>query len=150
MKKLFACCLVFVAFEIQAQDANSATDTISQEVFTLIEESASFPGGMAKLYRYLGENQKYPKAARKKKISGRVYVEFVINKDGSIDKESVRTVPEEELKGYGLPPATIITDEECQQEAMRLIKECPNWLPAMQKHKPVKQRFTLPILFKLN
>ena len=142
--------MVLVAFEMQAQDAKSTTDAISQEIFTPIEESASFPGGMARLYRYLSENQRYPKAARKKKISGRVYVEFVINEDGSIDKESVRTVPMDELMSHGLPPTTIITDEECQQEAMRLIKECPNWLPAMQKKKPVKQRFTLPILFRLN
>jgi hypothetical protein len=120
-----------------------------EEIFTPIDESATFPGGFQKFYTYISKNMKYPKSARKAGITGKVFVEFVIDKDGVIDTSSVRVPSEEDLKrNTSGSYFKSIDNEECKLEAIRLIKNSPAWNPALQKGKPVKQRIVLPVTFE--
>jgi TonB family protein len=111
--------------------------SINGELFTVVEESAYPEGGMANFYRAIGQVIRYPATARKMGIEGRVFVEFVINKDGSLSEGKI-------VKGIGAG---------CDEEALRVVMEsqkiCP-WHPGRQRGKPVKQRYTLPIIFKLS
>jgi TonB family protein len=108
----------------------------SDEVFTVIEVSAMPEGGFPNFYKTIAEIQKYPAEAKKKRIAGRVFVEFVINKDGSLSDFHV-------IQGIG---------GGCDEEAIRCIKDsttkCP-WKPGTQRGIAVKQRYTLPIIFRL-
>ncbi len=103
------------------------------EIFTIVEESAAPKGGMAAFYKYVSDKMKYPPQARRMGIDGKVFVEFVINKDGSIS--DVKAV-----KGIGAG---------CDEEAVRVVQSAPSWSPGKQRGKPVKQRMVLPITFKL-
>ncbi len=114
---------------VQAEQPKEETD----EIFTVVEESATPRGGMQAFYKYVGEKIKYPAQARRMGIEGRVFVEFVINKDGTLS--DVRSI-----KGIGAG---------CDEEAVRIIQSAPAWNPGKQRGKSVKQRYTLPIIFKL-
>jgi protein TonB len=103
------------------------------QIFTIVEESAAPKGGMAAFYKYVSDKMKYPPQARRMGIDGKVFVEFVINKDGSIS--DVKAV-----KGIGAG---------CDEEAVRVVQSAPSWTPGKQRGKPVKQRMVLPITFKL-
>ena len=114
---------------VQAEEPKEETD----EIFTVVEESATPKGGMQAFYKFVGEKIKYPAQARRMGIEGRVFVEFVINKDGSLS--DVRSI-----KGIGAG---------CDEEAVRIVQSAPSWNPGKQRGKAVKQRYTLPIIFKL-
>lgn len=114
---------------VRAEEPKEEVD----EIFTIVEESATPKGGMSAFYKYVGEKMKYPAQARRMTIEGKVFVEFVINKDGHIS--DVRVV-----KGIGAG---------CDEEAMRVIQGAPAWTPGKQRGKPVKQRMVLPITFRL-
>jgi periplasmic protein TonB len=104
------------------------------EVFMIVETMPSFPGGEAALTRFLNENIKYPTIAQENGISGRVFINFVVNRDGQIvDSKVVR----------GVDPAL-------DQEAMRVVKMMPKWNPGQQRGKPVRVSFMLPVNFVLN
>jgi len=105
----------------------------TDEIFTIVEESAEPKGGIGAFYTYVRDKMKYPPQARRMGIDGKVFVEFVVNKDGSIS--DVRHV-----KGIGAG---------CDEEAVRVIQSAPPWKPGKQRGKPVKQRMVLPITFKL-
>ena len=104
------------------------------EVFTLVEEPASFPGGAEALKSYMIENMKYPKQAQKLAVEGRVFVEFIVEKDGSITNTRV-------VKGLG---------GGCDAEAKRIVSNFPNWKAGTQNGKPVRQKLIQSILFKLS
>jgi protein TonB len=104
-----------------------------EEIFTIVEEPAAPKGGMPAFYKYVADKIKYPAQARRMGIEGRVFVEFVIGKDGSISE--VRAV-----KGIGAG---------CDEEAVRILQGAPAWTPGKQRGKAVKQRMVLPITFKL-
>jgi len=104
-----------------------------EEIFTVVEQQPEFPGGMGKLGEYLGRNIKYPAAASRASISGKVFMSFVVNTDGSIQDVQV-------LKGLGFG-----TDEE----AARVIKSMPKWRPGKQSGRPVRVKYNLPISFQL-
>lgn len=114
----------------------------------MVEKAAEFPGGISKFYKYVGKNLKYPEAARRNGIEGKVFVEFVINQDGSIDDESVRPLTQEELNRVS-KSKDVTFDPDCQGEAVRLLKNCANWIPAPIKSTAVKQRMVLPIAFRI-
>src|SRR5689334_18485193 len=114
---------------VKAEEPKEEVD----EIFTIVEESAAPKGGMAAFYKYVGDKMKYPPQARRMGIDGKVFVEFVINKDGSIT--DVKAV-----KGIGAG---------CDEEAVRVVQSAPAWTPGKQRGKPVKQRMVLPITFKL-
>jgi periplasmic protein TonB len=98
-----------------------------------VEESAAPKGGMAAFYKYVSEKMKYPAQARRMGTEGRVFVEFIVGKDGSIsDVRAVRGI------GGG-----------CDEEAVRVLQSAPSWTPGKQRGKPVKQKMVIPIIFKL-
>ncbi len=109
---------------------NNTTDTI----YTVVEKMPEFPGGFKKLMVYLGDNINYPEAAKKAGIYGRVFVSFVVEKDGRINEVKV-------LRGIG---------SGCDQEAIRVVKSMPNWKPGLFDGKPVRVQYNLPIKYALN
>lgn len=107
--------------------------SVDDEVFVIVEEQAEFPGGMEAMYAYIVKNLKYPEAAKEKGIEGRVFVSFIIEKDGSISNILVKRAI-----GGG-----------CEEAAVEMIKNMPKWKPGKQRGKPVRCQFTLPIKFEL-
>ena len=103
------------------------------DVFVVVEEQPQFPGGTQAMMKFLGENIIYPEEAHKNGIQGRVIVNFVVNKDGSLSDTKI-------VRGQ---------DPLLDAEAIRVISAMPNWKPGMQKGEPVNVRFTLPIVFRL-
>jgi periplasmic protein TonB len=103
------------------------------EIFTVVEQQPEFPGGMSALGQFLSKNIRYPAAAQRANVSGRVFVSFVVNTDGSI--QDVTT-----LKGLGFG-----TDEE----AIRVVKSMPKWRAGKQSGRPVRVKYNLPINFTL-
>jgi TonB family protein len=103
------------------------------EIFLVVEESATPVDGMQKYYEKIGNLISYPAEARKKGISGRVFVEFVVQQDGTVADLKV-------IKGIG---------EGCDEEAMRAITEAGLWNPGKQRGQIVKQRMVLPVSFSL-
>ena len=108
-------------------------DVVEQEIFKIVEEMPSFPGGEQKLMEFVGKNIKYPQIARETGIQGRVFVNFVVEPDGSVSNVSV-------LRGIG---------GGCDEEAMRVVKNMPKWKPGKQRGKPVRVQYMLPVNFKL-
>ncbi|HSG68454.1 MAG TPA: energy transducer TonB, partial [Bacteroidales bacterium] len=102
-------------------------------VYTVVEEMPQYPGGQKAMYAYLGENIKYPEEAKKKGISGTVFVTFVILDNGEVSNVSI-------LRGVGYG---------CDEEALRVVKGMPKWTPGKQDGKPVNVSFNLPIKFNL-
>ncbi len=102
------------------------------EIFSIVEESAAFPGGISAFYGYLRKELKYPRQAQRMGIEGRVYVEFVVERDGSLT--DIRVV-----KGIGAG---------CDEEAVRVLKKSPNWKPGKQRGNPVRQKMIQYIHFK--
>lgn len=114
------------------------TDSIvlkNEEIYYRVDQRPEFPGGMGEFYKYLFKNMKYPKDAKKQGISGKVHVQFIIDSTGYVIQDQVKI-------HSGLSPS-------CDEEAIRLIKESPKWLPgrssALNKNVPV--RMIMPITF---
>ena len=118
---------------IEIIEVEEEEEVAEEEIFTIVETNPGFPGGEAKMYQYLGKNMKYPPIARDNNIQGRVYVSFVVEKKGNITDVRV-------LRGIG---------GGCDEEAIRVVKSMPKWSPGKQRGKPVRVRFNLPIVFKL-
>ncbi len=130
------------------------TNKVNQYKLTSSEDGiilslAQFPGGVPAFYQFVSKEMEFPKSAAKKGLKGRVYVQFVINKDGTIDDASVRVMPREEIAQVGgSMPMDILSDPDCEAEAMRVIRGSPKWEPAQHKGKPVMQQMAVPILFE--
>lgn len=102
-------------------------------IFTVVESMPEFRGGMQELYTYLGNNIKYPVMAKESGIQGKVYVTFVVEKDGSITDVKL-------LRGIG---------GGCDEEAIRVVQSMPKWKPGKQRGKPVRVQYNLPVRFTL-
>ena len=111
--------------EVKGDGAEYAIDELDQQ--------PEFPNGNEGLVKYLSENIVYPKKALKKSITGRVLVQFIIDKTGKVVDVTV--------------PRSI--DKSLDKEAVRVIKAMPNWKPGMKGGQPVKVKYTIPINFKL-
>lgn len=106
----------------------------TDSIYQIVEVMPEFPGGMDQMAKYLSENIKYPEEAKEKGVSGRVFISFVIEKDGSVSNAKVmRSV------GGG-----------CDEEALRVVKGMPKWKPGLMKGKPVRVNYVLPVNFKLD
>jgi TonB family protein len=105
----------------------------SDAVFNLVEKSPQFPGGPDALSKFLTENLKYPVLAKKNGIEGRVVVSFIVEKDGSLT--DVKT-----LKDIG---------GGCGEEALRLVRGMPKWVPGQQNGRVVRVSHALPVNFRL-
>lgn len=99
----------------------------------MVEQKPEFPGGEAAMYKWLGENIVYPAAASEEGVQGRVVVEFVVGKDGSITNVKV------------VRPRHPALDKE----ALRVVKAMPKWMPGRNNGQPVKVTYTLPVTFRL-
>ena len=106
---------------------------IKKEVFEVVEQMPSFPGGDKALLEYLSNNIKYPVVAQENGVQGRVVVSFVVEKDGSItDVKVVRSV-----------------DPSLDKEAARVVKSMPRWIPGKQNGSAVRVKYNVPVSFKL-
>ena len=103
------------------------------EVFQVVEEMPEFPGGMGECMKWLGQNIKYPADAKEKGVQGRVIVQFVVEKDGTIVNAKV-------VRGV---------DPDLDAEALRVVNQSPKWKPGKQKGEAVRVKYTLPIMFRL-
>ena len=113
---------------------SSSGNSEDGEIFQVVEEQPMFPGGMGELMKYLQKEIKYPKEAQEQGVQGRVIVQFVVNKDGSITEAKVMKSVHPLLDA----------------EALRVMGTMPNWTPGKQKGEPVRVRFTLPVSFRLS
>ena len=135
--------LIFLMFSFftKAQtdsSLNSPSDSLkdqkfdNEKIYSMVEQMPSFPGGEAELFRFL-QDINYPKEARTKKVSGRIFVTFVVNKEGKLkDAKILRGL------GYGI-----------DEEVMRVINKMPDWIPGKQNGKNVSVQFNLPVNFNL-
>jgi protein TonB len=105
----------------------------TDEIFQIVENPASFKGGIGAFYQYVQKNMKYPSQAQRMGLEGKVFVEFVVGKEGKITDVKV-------LRGIGAG---------CDEEAIRVLKNSPAWSPGKQRGRAVRQRMVLPITFKL-
>lgn len=103
------------------------------EIFTVVEKQAGFPGGAQALTKFLQENLRYPAAAERANVEGKVFVSFVVNRNGSVSDVQI-------LKGVGFG---------ADEEAVRVVKAMPAWEPGRQSGEAVRSRFNLPIHFVL-
>jgi protein TonB len=127
--------------------AQSLKAAKADSIYSKVDHPAEFKGGTQRLYSYLGDNLKMP--PDENHVNGRVFVEFIVNKDGSIDDESVRALPFSILTKTRpkLEEPDVLKDQFCIQEALRLFKDSPNWIPAKQGDAVVRQRIVMPIKF---
>ena len=108
-------------------------DVEEQQIFQVVEEMPEFPGGMSECMKFLGKNIKYPTISQENGVQGRVIVQFVVNRDGSIvDPVVVRGV-----------------DPYLDKEALRVIASMPKWKPGKQRGKAVRVKYTVPVMFRL-
>ena len=117
-------------FETLLDVATSKEDTVYQ----IAEEMPVFPGGEQAMMKFVAENINYPQEAKDKEIAGRVFVSFVVEKDGSVDEVKV-------MRGIG---------GGCDEEVVRVVKAMPKWKPGKQAGKPVRVNYMMPFNFKLD
>ena len=132
MKKLqFA---FIVALLMLANVSFAQTPDRVDQVFLVVEEDPEYPGGPEALYQFIAENMRYPQEAKERGITGRVFVTFVVEKDGSTgDIKVLRDI------GGG-----------CGEEAVRVVGMMPKWKPGKQQGEPVRTQFNLPVVFNLS
>ena len=136
MKKLLAIILFFYGNYVLGQDIVDTiipkTDTIGR-LYTLVEERPRFPGGDTAMFKFLRENIKYPAKARRKGIMGKVFIAFIVENTGKVTDIKL-------LRGVS---------KEIDEEALRVIKLMPDWIPGKQNGRAVNVQQTLPINFTL-
>lgn len=114
------------------QETTYAISENPDEIFEIVEVMPSFPGGEQKLAQYIDKNIKYPQVAKEKGIQGRVFVDFIVEPDGSVS--NVKAV-----RGIG---------GGCDEEAVRVIQSMPKWNPGKQRGNAVRVSYRLPVVFK--
>ncbi len=121
------------SFLQKQQAAKEEKSSDNEDIFTVVEEMPEFPGGPEKMMEYLASHIKYPEEAYNKGIQGRVYVNFVIEPDGSATNAKA-------LRGIG---------GGCDEEAIRVVESMPKWIPGRQRGQAVRVAMNLPIRFTL-
>lgn len=119
--------IVWIPPVVEAEEV--AEDVIHEHV----EIMPDFPGGMAALMKYLGTNIKYPTISQEMGSAGKVIVQFVVDKDGTITNPAV-------VRGV---------DAYLDKEAIRVISSMPKWNPGVQNGKKVRVKYTVPVVFRL-
>lgn len=122
-----------VAIEVYVPPVRQEEEVVEQEIFTVVESMPEFPGGASKMMEFIARNIKYPPMARESGIQGRVFVNFVVEPDGSVSNVKV-------LRGIG---------GGCDEEAIRVVETMPKWTPGRQRGKAVRVSFNLPVRFTL-
>ncbi len=119
--------------QVLVEVSDEMEEEVVEEIFTIVEQQPTPEGGIAAFYQYVSENLKFPAMASRMNVQGRVFVQFVVEKDGNLTDVKV-------VKGIGAG---------CDEEAVRVIKSAPKWNPGKQRGRPVRVRMILPIVFKL-
>ena len=114
-------------------DIKQVTEDDGNKIFVSVESSPEFPGGAAAFTKYLEKNIKYPGVDRENNIQGKVYIQFVVEKDGSLTDISATRGPSATLK----------------EEAIRILSKSPKWKAGIQNGRPVRVQYTVPINFTL-
>ena len=144
---------------IEGQEVYNNDDPI----FEVTEEPAQYPGGQGALMQYLAQNIRYPKIAAENGAQGRVLVQFVIEKDGSLSnftivKKSGDIITKNAQSGITVNAQGSATEENkvpqeafdaLNAEALRVLREMPKWIPAKQRGQVVRLKYTLPVTFRL-
>ena len=113
---------------------DDSTESGQEEVYQVVGQQPSFPGGREELFKYLAYNVKYPIDATKNKIEGRILVTFVVEHDGSISNVDVANSVYPSL----------------DKESIRVVSGMPKWIPGKANGKTVRVKYTIPITFRLN
>lgn len=121
--------LLMANMTVMAQEKKVADN----KIYDAPEVMPEYPGGMQAMMNFIGENVKYPEDAKEKNISGKVFVSFVVEKDGSVSEAKV-------VKGVC---------ESIDNEALRVVNAMPKWTPGKMDGKNVRVKYTLPFTFKL-
>jgi TonB family protein len=108
-------------------------DLEGKKIYMVVEQQPEFPGGTIEMFKFLGDHIKYPEAASRANIQGRVFLTFIVTETGEVANIQV-------LKGIGYG---------CDEEAIRVLSLFPKWQPAKQDGVPVNVKFNLPINFQL-
>ncbi|MFO7257812.1 MAG: energy transducer TonB [Bacteroidota bacterium] len=132
---LFAGTLLLTSGAVYGQLKVNDTLVVAPAVVLTVDSNPEFPGGEEKLLEFMNEKLRYPKAARKKGIEGTVLVSFVVERDGSIEKENI----EIERSVHPLLDAEVI----------RFVRLMPHWTPATVKGRAVRCKTTLPVMFTM-
>ena len=152
-----------VVKKILLQGQEVYDDDDDDPVFEVTEEPAQYPGGQAALMQYLAQNIRYPKISAENGVQGRVLVQFVVEKDGSLSnfavvKKSGDIITKNAQSGITVNALGSATEESkvpqeafdaLNAEAVRVLREIPKWIPAKQRGQEVRMRYTLPITFRL-
>ncbi|MBO97342.1 MAG: energy transducer TonB [Flavobacteriales bacterium] len=127
--------------ELEIEDTESDEDEIieieeedDEEFFMVVENMPEFPGGDLGLMKYIQKNVRYPAIAKEYNITGKVYISFIVDKQGNVTNVKV-------VRGV---------DKNLDEEAVRVVKSLPKYKPGKQRGKPVRVMFTIPINFTLN
>ena len=121
------------ALEFTPVEVTKEVEEAEEEVFLVVEEDPEFPGGLDALSKFIADNIKYPQLAKENNITGRVFVSFVVEKDGRVGQVKI-------LRDIG---------GGCGNEAVRVVKMMPKWKPGKQRGKAVRTQFNLPVNFDL-
>ena len=152
-----------VVKKILLQGQEVYDDDDDDPIFEVVEEPAQYPGGQAALMQFLAQNIRYPKISAENGVQGRVIVQFVVEKDGSLSnfavvKKSGDTITKNAQSGITVNALGSATEESkvpqeafdaLNAEAVRVLREMPKWIPAKQRGQEVRMRYTLPITFRL-
>ncbi len=136
-KLVLLLCALFCGVALYAQQDDFTVtvapydDSYEDEICTIMDKNASFPGGVEALREYLKANVIYPTEAKARGVAGKVIVQFVVEKDGSISNVKVKRDI-----GFG-----------CGEEVVRVVASMPKWTPALMKDRPVRTYFVLPVNF---
>ncbi len=147
MKSLFIFLVFILPLSLMSQDVQlfesspklvkttkTTSDTDSNRLYTVVEQQPEFPGGFGEMYLWIKNNLKYPQKALDNHSEGKVIVQFVVEKDGSVSNAKIVR------DGVG---------DDAAEEALRLVNSMPAWSPGKQNGKKVAVRYTLPITFKI-
>ncbi len=122
-----------VVADVQGPIGPVVEEVDENQIYDIVEENPKFPGGEEACMKWLSDNIKYPTICVEQGIQGRVYAQFVVNKDGSIVDINIVRSP----------------DPYLSKEAERVLKMMPRWSPGKQRGKPVRVKFSLPVMFRL-
>jgi len=121
-----------LAFSVNAQEDEKVRK--KGDIFFEVDVMPEYPGGKEGVKTFIMENVKYPEKAKKNKISGKVFVQFIVDENGEVTNAKVIRAVSPEL----------------DEEALRVINSMEKWTPGKEKGKPVKVQFTVPIQFALS
>ena len=133
---MYALLLFVFSTKATAQKGSNKADVKDKDLYTManIEKLPEFPGGLTEFYKFIGKKFKMPAEAQKNKLEGKAYMQFIIEKDGSLS--DIKTLQD---PGYGIG-----------DEAIRVLKLSPKWTAATQEGKPVRVMYSLPITIQSN